>query len=81
MEDALVLARALRRSNSINAAISAYNLARCERVQWTYRMSLAQVNAARRRPIRTQTRSDVATSHMRKMYEPLRSSPVPESWC
>lgn len=81
MEDALVLARALRKNKSINAAISAYNQARCERVQWTYRMSLAQVNAASRRRMRTQISSEVATNHMRKMYEPLRSSPVPESWC
>jgi 2-polyprenyl-6-methoxyphenol hydroxylase-like FAD-dependent oxidoreductase len=80
MEDALVLSLVLGRGRSIDAAISSYSLVRSERINWTHRMALAQVNAARRQRGQSQVNSAVATNHMRKMYEPLRRSPIPESW-
>jgi 2-polyprenyl-6-methoxyphenol hydroxylase-like FAD-dependent oxidoreductase len=78
MEDALILSLALRRATSIPEAIELYRSARQERIMWSHRMALAQVNSLRRPRPRTQTDSAVATRHMRQMYEPLRANPVPE---
>jgi 2-polyprenyl-6-methoxyphenol hydroxylase-like FAD-dependent oxidoreductase len=80
MEDALVLALALRRSASLDAAIRSYGETRAQRIIWAQRMALSQVNASRRQRTHIQVSSAVATSHMWKMYEPLRGSPVPEAW-
>jgi 2-polyprenyl-6-methoxyphenol hydroxylase-like FAD-dependent oxidoreductase len=78
MEDALILSLALRRATSIPEAIDLYRSTRQERVMWSHRMALAQVNSLRRPRSHAQTDSAVATRHMRQMYEPLRAHPVPE---
>ena len=78
MEDGLILSLALRRANSIPEAIELYRSTRQERVMWSHRMALAQVNSLRRNRPQSQTDSAVATSYMRQMYEPLRANPVPE---
>jgi len=78
MEDALVLALALRRTGSIPEALDIYRSVRHKRVMWSYRMALSQVNSVRRKRPLLQTDAVVATRHMQQMYEPLRASPLPD---
>jgi len=74
MEDALILALALRRTDNIAEAIALYRSARQERVLWAHRMALSQVNSSRlRRPV-PQLNPGVAARHMRAMYGPLRNA-------
>jgi len=79
MEDALVLATSLYKfKNNIPKALEGYRRARNDRVLWAYRMSLGQINAARRgRDSRPLINSETATSYMRQMYEPFHTSPLP----
>jgi 2-polyprenyl-6-methoxyphenol hydroxylase-like FAD-dependent oxidoreductase len=76
IEDALVLADALRRADSVIEAIEVYRAVRQERVAWVARMSVAQLNSLRRRRSIGQTRSEVAISYLRHLYEPLQFSPL-----
>jgi 2-polyprenyl-6-methoxyphenol hydroxylase-like FAD-dependent oxidoreductase len=78
MEDALVLALALRRTNSIPDAIDTYRSVRQKRVMWCHRMALSQVNSLRRQRTQIQTDSGIATRHLQQMYEPLRANPIPD---
>jgi 2-polyprenyl-6-methoxyphenol hydroxylase-like FAD-dependent oxidoreductase len=76
IEDAVVLAASLD-GVAVDEGLAAYRHARHPIVAWAYRMSLAQVNSARRArepvwAIDTQS----ATTHLRQMYEPLRAEPV-----
>ena len=77
MEDALILALALRQSKSIGEAIATYELARRDRVAFSQRMALAQVNSARKRRSNGNLESGAATLHMRQMYAPLRRALIP----
>jgi 2-polyprenyl-6-methoxyphenol hydroxylase-like FAD-dependent oxidoreductase len=72
IEDAVVLAQALRGIPTIPQAIKAYEFARNDRVLWIYRMGLSQVNSQRRAPGSKQLDPVIATRHMRAMYAPLR---------
>jgi 2-polyprenyl-6-methoxyphenol hydroxylase-like FAD-dependent oxidoreductase len=79
MEDALVLAVALRQSDSVCQAIELYRSAREKRIAWTLRMSLAQLNSLRRGRVVEHTSAQVAISYLRHVYEPLREDPVPKA--
>jgi 2-polyprenyl-6-methoxyphenol hydroxylase-like FAD-dependent oxidoreductase len=76
IEDALVLADALRRADSVIEAIEIYRAVRQERVAWVARMSMAQLISLRRRRSMGQTRSEMAISYLRHLYEPLQFSPL-----
>jgi 2-polyprenyl-6-methoxyphenol hydroxylase-like FAD-dependent oxidoreductase len=78
MEDAVVLALALRHTNSIPEAIDTYRSVRQKRVIWSHRMALAQVNSMRRQRTENQTDSVIATRYLQQMYEPLRANPIPD---
>lgn len=78
MEDALVLALALRGENDLSLALHLYRQTRHQRVTWAYRMALAQVNAARRRRAPgSLIDGKAAIQHMAQMYSPLKESPLP----
>lgn len=77
MEDSLVLARVLQKAAEIPEVLEQYREARQARVEWAYRMALAQVNSARRgRVPGAHVDSAMAAQHMRQMYEPLRENPL-----
>lgn len=73
MEDAFVLARALKNAKSVADAIRHYESCRHDRVAWMYRMGLSQVNARRRGRSARQVDPATATRHMREMYSRLRA--------
>lgn len=76
IEDAIVLAGSLD-GVAVDEGLAAYRAARHPVAAWASRMSLAQVNAARRarEPVwAIDTLS--ATTHLRQMYEPLRADLV-----
>lgn len=78
MEDALVLAAALRESESLTQAIEFYRSSRKERVAWALRMSVAQLNSLRRGRPAEHTSAAIAISHLQHVYHPLRCDPMPK---
>lgn len=74
MEDALVLALALRDAPTIADALAQFRAARHERSVWAQRMSLSQGRLER--PPAWTVDAAAATAHMRQMYAPLRIDPA-----
>ena len=74
MEDALVLALALRDGPTIDDALARFRAARHERAVWAQRMSLSQGRLER--PPAWTVDAVAATAHMRQMYAPLAIDPA-----
>lgn len=74
MEDALVLALALREGPMIDDALARFRAARHERAVWAQRMSLSQGRLER--PPAWNVDAAAATAHMRHMYAPLAIDPA-----
>ena len=73
IEDAFVLARALKDTRTIAEAVEHYAFCRHERVAWMYRMGLSQVSSRRRQRPARPADPVFATKHMREMYSRLRA--------
>jgi FAD-dependent urate hydroxylase len=71
IEDALVLALALRTAPHVADALARFRAARHERVVWAQRMSLSRPSP-RRRPAE-HVDAAAATAHLRRVYAPLRT--------